>query len=65
MVGTFLEKENVHFLPSNFCLDLVLSIELQKWISLTIQLLKPFTVGHQAVLMGGFNFFLYNLVLRN
>jgi hypothetical protein len=22
------------------------------------------TVGHQAVLMGGFNFFIYNLVLR-
>jgi hypothetical protein len=31
---------------------------------LTIQLLKLFTIDHQAVLMGGFNFFIYNLVLQ-
>jgi hypothetical protein len=43
----------VHFWPSNFCLSLVLTIELQ----MTIQLLKLFTIGHRAVLMGGFNFF--------
>jgi citrate lyase synthetase len=51
----FLEK--VYFRPSNFCLNLVLTIKLQNRISLTIELLKPFTIGHQAVLMGGFNFF--------
>jgi hypothetical protein len=34
------------FWPSNFCLSLILSIELQNRISLTIQLLKPFTIGH-------------------
>jgi hypothetical protein len=57
-------KEKVHFWPSNFCLSLVLTIELQNQIFLTIQLLKPFTIGHRAVLMGGFNFFIYNLVFR-
>jgi hypothetical protein len=49
--------------PSNFCLSLVLAIELQNWISLTIQLLKPFTIGHLTVLIGGFNFSIYNLIL--
>jgi hypothetical protein len=29
---------------------LILVIELQNWVSSTIQLLKPFTIGHQAVL---------------
>jgi hypothetical protein len=56
--------KKIHFWPSNFCLSLVLAIELQNRISLTIQLLKPFTIDHQTVLMGGFNFFIYNLVLR-
>jgi hypothetical protein len=36
---------------------LVLAIELQNRVSSTIQLLKPFTIGHRAVLMSGFNFF--------
>jgi hypothetical protein len=27
------------------------------------QLLKPFKINHQVVSMGGFNFFIYNLVL--
>jgi hypothetical protein len=48
---------------ANYCLPLVLSIELQNCVSSTIQLLKPFTIGYLAVLMGGFNFFIYNLVL--
>jgi hypothetical protein len=45
-----------HFLPSNFCLNLVLAIEFQNQTFLTVQLLKPFTIGHRAVLMSGFNF---------
>jgi hypothetical protein len=57
-------KGKVHFWPSNFCLSLVLAIELQNRTSLTIKLLKPFTIDHRAVLIGSFNFFIYNLVLR-
>jgi hypothetical protein len=49
------------FLTINFCLSLVLIIELQTRTPLTIQLLKPFTIDHQAVLMGGFNFFLFTI----
>jgi hypothetical protein len=56
--------EKVHFWPSNFCLSLVLAIELQNQTFLTIQLLKPFTIGHRAVLMSSFNFCIYNLVPR-
>ena len=40
----FLDK--VYFWPSNSCLGLVLSIELQNRVSLTIELSKPFTFGH-------------------
>jgi hypothetical protein len=59
------KKEKVHFLLSNYCLGLVLAIELQNRVSSTIQLLKPFTIGHRAVLMSGFNFFIYSLVLKS
>ena len=44
----------VHFWPSNSCLGLVLAIELQNRVSLTTELLKPFTFGHPAVLVAGF-----------
>jgi hypothetical protein len=37
----------------------------QNRVSLNIQLLTPFTIGHGVVLMSGFNFFIYNLVLRS
>jgi hypothetical protein len=47
----------VHFWPSNYCLSLVLAIELQNRVSSTVQLLKPLTIGHRAVLVCGFNFF--------
>jgi hypothetical protein len=40
------KKEKVHFWPSNYRLSLVLAIELQNQISLTIQLSKPFKFGH-------------------
>jgi hypothetical protein len=50
-------KRKIHFWPSNFCLSFILAIELENRVSLTIQLLKPFTIGHEAVLMSGFNFF--------
>ena len=46
--------EKVHFWPSNFCLDLILAIELQNRVSLVIQLLKPFIFDHRAVLLPGF-----------
>jgi hypothetical protein len=36
--------------------SLVLTIEHQNQVFLTIQLSKPFKFGHRAVLMGGFNF---------
>jgi hypothetical protein len=49
----------IQLLPQFF-----VTVELQNRICLTTQLLKPFTIGHWAVLMGGFNFFIYNLVLR-
>jgi hypothetical protein len=49
--------KKVHFWTSNFCLSLVLVIKLQNRISLTIQLLKPFTIVHRAILIGGFNIF--------
>jgi hypothetical protein len=58
------KKEKIYIWPFNFCISFVLAIELQNRIFLTIQLLKTFTIGHRAVLMGGFNFFIYNLVLR-
>jgi hypothetical protein len=32
---------------------------------LTIQLSKPFKFGHRVVLIGGFQFFIYNLVLKS
>jgi hypothetical protein len=51
------KKGKVHFWPSNYCLSLVLAIELQNRVSSTLQLLKPFTIGHRAILMGDFNFF--------
>jgi hypothetical protein len=35
---------------------LILAIEFQNRIFLTIQLIKPFIIGHRAVLMGVFNF---------
>jgi hypothetical protein len=57
--------KKIYFWQSNSCLGLILSIELQNWVSLTIQLLKPFTIGHRVVLMSDFNFFIYNLVLRS
>jgi hypothetical protein len=59
-----INSEKVHFWPSNYCLSLILTIKLQNWVSSTIQLLKPFTIGHRAVFMSGFNFFIYNLDLR-
>ena len=46
--------EKVHFWPSNSCLGLILAIELQNRISLTIQPLKPFIFDHRAVLLPGF-----------
>jgi hypothetical protein len=36
-----------------------LAIELQRYVSLTIQLLKPFTIDHHAVFMSGFAFFYF------
>jgi hypothetical protein len=59
----FMEK--VHFWPFNYWLGLILAIELQNRVSSTIQLLKPFTIGHRAVLLSDFNFFIYNLVFRS
>jgi hypothetical protein len=53
------------FWPSNSYLSLILAIEFQNRVSLTIQLLKRFTIGHQTVLKSGLNFFIYNLVLRS
>jgi hypothetical protein len=49
-----LKKRKVH---PTFVVSLVLAIELQNQISLTIQLSKPFIIDHQAVLMGDFNIF--------
>jgi hypothetical protein len=37
---------------------MILTIKLQNRVSLIIQLLKPFTIDHQVVSMGDFNFFL-------
>jgi hypothetical protein len=53
------------FWPSNSYPSLILAIEFQNRVSLTIQLLKRFTIGHQTVLTSGLNFFIYNLVLRS
>jgi hypothetical protein len=53
------KRKKVHFdhqLLPQFGFDLV---------SLTIQLLKPFIIDHQVVSIGGFNFFIYNLVSRS
>jgi DNA-binding transcriptional regulator/RsmH inhibitor MraZ len=36
---------------------MILTIKLQNRVSLTIQLLKRFTIDHRVVSMGGFNFF--------
>ena len=47
-------SQKVYFLPSNCYPSLVLAIELQNRVSSTIQLSKPFTFGHPAVLLGGF-----------
>jgi hypothetical protein len=50
------KKGKSPFLTIQLFLSLILAIELQNWVSLTIQLLKPFTIDHVAVSMGGFNF---------
>jgi hypothetical protein len=42
------------FLIIQLLLSLVLAIELQNRISLTIQLLEPFTIDHRAVWMCSF-----------
>ena len=47
-------KEKVHFWPSNYCSSLILTMQLQNQISLTIELSKPFIFDHLAVLKGGF-----------
>ena len=41
-----LEKSKVHFWPSNSCPSLILAIQLQNRVALTIQLSKPVTFGH-------------------
>jgi hypothetical protein len=64
MLWWYTIKEKVYFWPSNFYLNLVLAIEVQNRISLTIQLLKPIIIGLQVGLMGDINFFIYNLILR-
>jgi hypothetical protein len=43
----------------------ILTIKLQNQKSWTIQLSKLFKSDHEAVLMGGFKFFSYNLVFRS
>ena len=42
------KKDKVHFWPSNFCLGLVLSIELQNRVSSTTQLWKPFILNFKT-----------------
>ena len=42
------------FLHSNYGLSLILAIQLQNRVSLTIQLSKPFTFGHPVILLDGF-----------
>jgi hypothetical protein len=59
-----LKKGKSPFLAIQLLSQFGFDIKLQNRIFLTIQLLKPFTIGHRAVLMGGFNFFIYNLVLK-
>ena len=49
VAGATMEK--IHFRPLNFRLDLVLIIELQNWVTSTIQLLKLFTFDHPVVLL--------------
>ena len=44
----------VHFWPSNSCLSLILAIQLQNRVALTIQLSKPVTFGHPSGFECGF-----------
>ena len=48
------DLNNVHFWPSNYCPSLILTMQLQNRVSLTIKLSKPFTFGHPVALQGGF-----------
>jgi hypothetical protein len=57
-------KEKVHFWPSNFCLGLVLAIELQNQITLIIQLLNHSQLAIRRFWWVVLTFFIYNLVLR-
>lgn len=48
--------DKVHFWPFNCYAGLILTIQLQNQKSSTIELSKPFTFGHLAVLLSGFAF---------
>ena len=49
-----INKSKVHFWPSNSCPSLILAIQLQNRVALTIQLLKPVTFGHPGGFECGF-----------
>jgi hypothetical protein len=52
------------FLTIQLLLKFGFDYRTPKRLFLFIKLSKPFKFGHWAVLMGGFKFFIYNLVLR-
>ena len=47
-------KDKVHFWPSNSYPSLILAIQLQNRVALTIQLSKPVTFGHPGGFECGF-----------
>ena len=47
-------KEKVHFWPPNYCPSLILAMQLQNRVSLTIQLSKPVRFGHPSGFGCGF-----------
>ena len=49
------KKEKVYFWPSNYCLSLILAIQLENRVYLTTQLSKPLILSHQVVLVGSFD----------
>jgi len=53
-VALGIEKGKVHFWPSNSCPSLILAIQLQNRVALTIQLSKPVTFGHPGGFECGF-----------
>ena len=53
-MSSYIKKSKVHFWPSNSCPSLILAIQLQNRVALTIQLSKPVTFGHPGGFECGF-----------